>query len=183
MSLLDTMLRAKAATYLGTSIVALTDAEYHQYLTNTIDFRYPNLKVWSTIADEVPSSDTDGRKEAISLAIQTMDTQLANAQDVINVLVANLDKLNTLYKQLSFQVPVEDYEPLFEWWLGVPTGPQSCSRDVGDLRGMFTVGKGDEWEYDLESAILLFQNAQSDYIPLITGYACAETLRRLRLNA
>lgn len=133
----DLILRSRAAKYLNTSIVVMTDNEYHGYLTHLINFNYPNL---------------------------------ANSKETV-----------PLYNYLTFQsdkLP-ENIDP-YEWWLGVPTGPQSCSRDIGEVRELFGVSKGDEWDTQLEEKIKEYQEGLVAYL-LPTGYVCAETLRRKRM--
>ena len=86
-----------------------------------------------------------------------------------------------VYAALTFQgaVPL-GLDPL-EWWLTVPVGPESCSRDIGDVRAIWSIGRGDEWGYDVESYLLAYQ--QTWGLPhQVTGYACAETIRRGRLS-
>ena len=101
----------------------------------------------------------------------------------------NLPAIDTLYKKLCLALQPDnddDLLSLYEWWLGTPTGPESCSRDVGEIRNIFAstlVGKGDEWEIDIELAIMKYQVTKSTFIATPTGYGCTETLRRLRLDA
>lgn len=132
----DLILKSRAALYLNTSVVVMTQSEYEQYLTNLIDFNYPNLKY----------ND------------------------------------NELYRFLTFQDRnIPDNIDLYEWWLSVPIGPQSCSRDIGDVRELFGSGKGDEWELDLENLIIEYQKNLSAYLRP-TGYVCAETIKRKRMT-
>lgn len=146
----ELILRCRAASYLNTSIVVMSNKEYQTYLTNLINFHYPNLRNPEKFLDF-------GIKSSI------------------------IEQIRGLYKWLTFQdLNVPDTVDLYEWWLTTPVGPQSCSRDIGDARQMFVVGKGDEWSDDLALEVLKYQIQNSAYI-LPTGYICAETLRRKRM--
>ena len=131
----ELILKSRAATYLNTSVVVMTDEEYRQYLRNVIDFNYPNL--------------------------HTHNPQV--------------------YAALIFNAPVpEGFDP-YEWWLTTPVGPESCSRDIGDIRETWLLSKGDEWGEDIEAFLIEFQRTWGTPLQ-VTGYACAETLRRGRLT-
>lgn len=146
----DLILRSRAAKYLNTSIVVMTEAEYKQYLINVINFNYPRLK------DNLPE-------------LYKHLTFDENKRDVPNV------------HQYTQTIEKSDENlDLYEWWLTTPTGPRSCSRDIGEVRGMFSVGKGDEWDKNLEEAIITYQEKFPEYLKP-TGYVCAETLRRKRM--
>lgn len=150
--MLDFMLRAKAATKLRTSVIALTENEYNAYRVNVINHFYPKLPVHNP----------------------------------------------TLYAFLTFSTDAGSSltEP-YEWWMATVLGPEACSRDIADLidsldywysshreyatRNGVKLCKGDEWTDELENAIFRYQQ----FYPLFlepTGYADAETVRRLRLN-
>lgn len=178
----DLILRSRAATYLNTSIVVLTEQEYQAYLTSLIDFNYPRL-----------------RKSFYERHENKGEITITNIEElnILDKLYCWLTFVKTIPSRNDssqvFEVPEKpDSVDLFEWWLLTPTGPQSCSRDIGEVREFFyhwstygklqvSVGKGDEWEDDIEQAVLNFQKT----MPLIlmpTGYVCAETLRRMRLS-
>lgn len=174
----ELILKSRAATYFNTSIVVLTEQEYQAYLTNLIDFNYPRLR---DLSYEKYKNGVSSIKEL----------------DIVDKLYGWLTFKKTIPNSKDpsqvFEIPEKpDSIDLFEWWLLTPTGPQSCSRDIGEVREFFyhwstygkihvSVGKGDEWEDDVEQAVLEFQKT----MPLIlmpTGYVCAETLRRMRLS-
>lgn len=152
--MLDFMVRAKAATKLRTSTVALTDGELRSYKQSVLDYYYPELKitnypVYAYLADIGGYGNPD-------------------------------DRLNP-----------------YEWWLNTPLGPKSCNRDIADLRSSLRewyaqhqeygrlnrvmVTEGDEWDEDLGRGLLIYQKFYPVLL-MVTGYADAETLRRLRLN-
>lgn len=147
----DLLLRAQAAMKLRTSIVALTQSEFETYCIQLIKRNYPRLG---------------------------------------NYCIEGLKYL----KFQSNELP-DHFEP-YEWWFGVPIGPTSCTRDIGDLRqnlytwyqthnkikedNSLSITLGDEWDYQLEYAILAFQKRYPEYL-LPTGYGDNETLRRLRM--
>ena len=82
---------------------------------------------------------------------------------------------------MTFNAPVpEGFDP-YEWWLTTPVGPESCSRDIGDIRETWLLSKGDEWGEDIEAFLIEFQRTWGTPLQ-VTGYACAETLRRGRLT-
>lgn len=147
----ELLLRAQAATKLRTSIVALTQSEFETYCTQLIKKNYPRLGNYCI--------------EALK------------------------------YLQYKSNILPDYFDP-YEWWFGVVIGPNSCTRDIGDLRenlyqwyqshntvrieNSLTITLGDEWDYDLEYAILAFQRYYPKYL-LPTGYGDNETLRRLRM--
>lgn len=119
-----------------------------------------------------------------------------------NVIEYNYPKLRDInYDVWAYLNHIPDYvadpklDP-YEWWLATPIGPQSCSRDIADLRSALiswytrhqeyrsnngiSVGLGDEWDNTLEHAIKTYQQFYPLYL-VPTGYADMETLRRLRL--
>ena len=111
---------------------------------------------------------------------------------LISVVDFNYPRLESnqpiVYKAVTFKPLTEieqqqldslNFDP-YEWWLAVPIGDQSSSRDVGDVWAMFHIGKGDEWNESVETVILKFQNKLPSIL-LPTGYVCNETLRRGRL--
>lgn len=189
----DLIIRSRAATYLNTSIVAMTDDEYHNYLKQVIDFNYPNLLYWYTLYQRGLDAgyQPNTPEMAAWLAIEVTEylkehdilLDIESSQRYLAQLPDWLYKIYTFYKYLTFMdTTAQPITDPYEWWLCTPTGPESCSRDLGDLRYTLNIGKGDEWDTDLEIAITLFQLEQQPYIPLPTGYACAETQRRLRLT-
>jgi len=113
-----------------------------------------------------------------SITVLTDDLLLQYMKNFINSNYPNLSANPLLYEQLC-QLTSLDNIDLYQWWFGTPIGPNSCSRDIGDLRALLSAGKGDEWSNDLEEAVRDFQIASLN-IP-VTGYACNETIRRLRL--
>lgn len=202
MKLLDVILRARAATYLDTSMVVLTEPEFQQYLVNVINFRYPSLKVWSDIYKATQELPADEQKAAqsnlITSHIETHfpGTPSATVTSLIKVLVERgaIEDINTFYDLLTDNPQPDSEDLLYEWWLGVPTGPESCSRDIGDARtfnmdvedseiNLPIRSKGDEWDINLETKILVYQSSKAKLGILPTGYICTETLRRLRLDS
>lgn len=151
---IETILRCRAASYMRTSTVVMSEQEYRNFLTNTINHNYPNLRKFNF----------------------------------------------ELWRYLTF-VPDSDLPELtdpYEWWLTTPVGPKSCSRDIGDVRELLRewvdnvrlrkegdrilkVGKGDEWDTDIEIAVLELQRYYPDIL-VPTGYVDCETIRRLRMQ-
>ena len=121
-----------------------------------------------------------------SNTVLTPEQLLQYKRSVIKYNYPNLHNTNpALYLQLT--TPLEQLdgfteEPIecYQWWFATPFGPRSCSRDIGDVRVMLNAGRGDDWDDDLEQAIIDYQQQFLGVVP-VTGYVCTETLRRLRL--
>lgn len=181
MTIREKILRSRAAEYIGTSMVAMTDVEYQSYLKELIDYNYPHFALWSTLFDTTPSRELVEKIQEILSPYITYENE-ATVNSYITALRKGLESLSNLYKQLTLVTSDDGSFDLYEWWLLTPTGPKSCSRDIGSLRTQMSAGRGDEWEWDIEIAVYNYQALNSTTIPIATGYACAETLRRLRLD-
>lgn len=187
----ELILRSRAATYLETSIVAMTDAEYHMFLKQIIDFNYPRLSFWFTLYQEALDA---GYLPDTELMLNYLQSQIQKYLQSNNISIPVDDyvvpfskwiaKIHQFYQAITFQISdiASDWmDFVYEWWFCTPVGPQSCSRGIGDLISMLGLGRGDEWDVTTEIAIFTFQLSQKNYILLPTGYADAETIRRLRL--
>lgn len=122
-----------------------------------------------------------------SLTTLTMDELIGYCRTTIDYLYPNLKDNNTyLYLTLTFQD--EDTTPdelltviyNYSWWLGFTVGPNSCTRDIAYANELLRLPTNEEWSPELESALIKFQTNNS-YIENVTGYACPETFKRLRL--
>lgn len=176
----ESILRCRAASYMRTSTVVMTEQEYQNFLTQVIDFNYPNLR-------NSPYLNINSEDE-----IEIAENNKLLRQN------RNLWMYLTFKTSLSSLVKVPDIFDPYEWWLTTPVGPKSCSRDIGDVRDLLinwikvyryrkenqpvlTVNKGDEWDGDVERAIIEFQKQYQDFL-IPTGYADCETIRRLRMQ-
>lgn len=119
-------------------------------------------------------------------------TTLSNAQLVgyiqhtIDFLYPNLKQNNPdLYAVLTIQ-EIDKLDELLEviynyqWWLGFVIGPNGCTRDIAYVNELLELPTNEEWSPELEQELLRFQS-NNRYIEEVTGYACCETLKRLRL--
>lgn len=110
--------------------------------------------------------------------------QLQNyCKQTIDFQYPNLYRNNqNLYNLLTF-VDTPDMNDIYnyQWWLGFVIGPESCNLDISYLCSLLDVTINEEWFADLENAILDFQK-NNRFIEQITGYGCAETFKRLRLQ-
>lgn len=91
---------------------------------------------------------------------------------------------NDLYKILTFDDSVEtDMGDIYnyQWWLAYVVGPQSCMRDITYFCQLLGVAVTEDWYDGLEQAIMQYQREHT-LIENVTGYGCAETLKRLRLD-
>ena len=91
---------------------------------------------------------------------------------------------NDLYQVLTFN---PDYGTdmgdiyNYQWWLGYVVGPNSCTRDIAYFCQLLNLPANEEWYAELEQALLEYQRTHP-LIENVTGYGCAETLKRLRLE-
>lgn len=123
-----------------------------------------------------------------SLTTLSMAQLIGYCQNTIDYLYPNLRVNNAvLYSDLTFQNPEHTSEEQLEniynyqWWLGFVIGPNSCTRDIAYADELLDLPTNEEWTQELEMALIKFQAANS-YIENVTGYACAETFKRLRLQ-
>lgn len=128
-----------------------------------------------------------------SLTTLTIDRLRGYCRHTIDYLYPNLITNNTnLYYTLTFRSgPDNDMsnteikEQLkviynYQWWLGFVIGPNGCTRDIAYANELLDLPTNEEWSNELEMALIKFQ-ASNSYIEEVTGYACAETFKRLRL--
>ena len=89
-----------------------------------------------------------------------------------------------LYKILTFHESAKtDLNDIYnyQWWLAYVTGPNSCTRDIAYFCQLLNIPANEEWFGELEQALIAYQTAHP-LIEYVTGYGCAETLKRLRLE-
>ena len=89
-----------------------------------------------------------------------------------------------LYKILTFDDSVETnmgdiYN--YQWWLAYVVGPNSCMRDITYFCQLLGIRVTEDWYGELEQTIIEYQTTHT-LIEYVTGYGCAETLKRLRLE-
>lgn len=116
------------------------------------------------------------------------DAQLIGyVQNTIDYLYPNLQQNNTnLYMTLTFRDDTKSMKDLlkviynYQWWLGFAIGPNSCTRDIAYANELLELPTNEEWSDELELTLIKFQ-AKNKYIEEVTGYACCETFKRLRL--
>ena len=112
------------------------------------------------------------------------EAQLQNyCKQTIDFLYPNLVFNNkTLYDELTF-VTEPDMKSIYNyhWWLGYATGPQSCTRDIAYINSLLDLPVNEEWSDELEQALIAYQQSEPK-IENVTGYGCAETYKRLRLQ-
>lgn len=108
-------------------------------------------------------------------------------KNMIDYAYPNLQSTNLeLYRRLTFQDPEISIETAlvtmynYQWWLGFVIGPNSCTRDIAYANELLNLTPNEEWSAELEGAIHTFQ-IKNRYIEEVTGYACCETIKRLRL--
>lgn len=115
------------------------------------------------------------------------DAQLiAYCKTTIDFLYPNLEQNNPdLYRTLVFadttlkeQLSVS-YN--YQWWLGFVYGPNACNRDIAYVNQLLDLPVNEEWTAELEQTLLIYQS-KNRHIENVTGYACAETVKRLRLR-
>ena len=97
-----------------------------------------------------------------------------------NLVINNKD----LYQVLTFNPDYEtDMETIYnyQWWLGYVIGPESCTRDIAYFCQLLNVPVNEEWSDVLEQTLITYQQTHP-LIENVTGYGCAETLKRLRLE-
>lgn len=122
-----------------------------------------------------------------SLTTLTRDELIGYCKTTIDWLYPNLADTNpALYSTLTFQDADTTPEELlkviynYSWWLGFVIGPNSCNRDIAYANELLELPTNEEWSDELEQALIVFQ-AKNTYISQVTGYACPETFKRLRL--
>ena len=112
------------------------------------------------------------------------EAQLQNyCKQTIDFLYPNLRINNeSLYNALTF-VTEPDMKLIYnyQWWLGFVTGPQSCTRDIAYINSLLDLPINEEWSGELEVTLIEYQKSEPK-IEEVTGYACAETYKRLRLQ-
>lgn len=154
---LDLLLRIRAANFWHESLTTLTERQLQSYCKYTIDYQYPDLGDKYEINTEHPEQPP--------------------------VLVREGNN-NDLYKILTFDDSVEtDMGDIYnyQWWLAYVVGPQSCMRDITYFCQLLGVAVTEDWYDGLEQAIMQYQREHT-LIENVTGYGCAETLKRLRLD-
>lgn len=152
--MLDLILRAKAATKLRTSTVALTEGEFRQYCYNVLSYNYPrladlNLAVWSYLNMYSGHEEKPDLLDPYEWWLGTPVGPRACSRDIADLRAA-----------------------LRDWY--------NNHLDYG-RRNDVVVSLGDEWDDTMELAIIRYQQHYPLYL-LPTGYADMETLRRLRLR-
>ena len=160
------------------------------------------MKIPKTVPPELAeAARTDTRHGCLDLILRVRAanfwheslTTLTDAQLIsyckhtIDWLYPNLEANNqVLYTTLVFENPEKAFEESlteiynYQWWLGFVIGPNGCTRDIAYVNELLELPTNEEWSYELESALLKYQ-AKNPYIENVTGYACAETIKRLRL--
>ena len=112
------------------------------------------------------------------------EAQLQNyCKQTIDFLYPNLVRNNrTLYNELTF-VTEPDMTDIYNyhWWVGCATGPESCTRDIAYINSLLDLPVNEEWSVELEKALIAYQKSEQK-IENVTGYGCAETYKRLRLQ-
>lgn len=150
--MLDFILRAKAATKLRTSTVALTEGEFRQYCYNVLMYNYPKLRdlnyaAWAYL-NWYEGYDKPEFLDPYEWWLATPIGPTSCSRDLADLRTA----LRTWYAN---------------------------HQDYG-RRNSISVSLGDEWDLDVEQALFRYQQYYPLYL-LPTGYADRETLRRLRL--
>lgn len=122
-----------------------------------------------------------------SLTTLTDDALIGYIRSTIDFLYPNLAENNTpLYNILTLQDENSNLEEElkviynYSWWLGFVIGPNSCTRDIAYANELLQLPTNEEWSSELEATLLQYQ-AKQPYIEYVTGYACPETFKRLRL--
>ena len=122
-----------------------------------------------------------------SLTTLTTDELIGYIRTTIDYQYPNLPINNlTLYNTLTLQNEDSDIEKElkviynYSWWLCFVIGPNSCTRDIAYASELLNLPTNEEWSEELEATLIKFQ-ANSPYIENVTGYACPETFKRLRL--
>lgn len=154
---LNLLLRIRAANFWHESLTTLSERQLQSYCTYIIDYMYPHLN--DTYANTDDSSDTSP------------------------VLVRSGNNVE-LYKILTFDSEVKtDMGDIYnyQWWLGYVIGPNSCTRDIAYFCQLLNITVNEDWYEGLEQALIQYQT-DNPLIEYVTGYGCAETLKRLRLE-
>ena len=104
---------------------------------------------------------------------------------IIDYMYPHLAQNNAdLYKVLTFNPDYEtDMSDIYnyQWWLGYVIGPESCTRDIAYFCQLLNLPVNEDWYDQLEQTLLEYQRTHT-LIEQVTGYGCAETLKRLRLE-
>lgn len=112
------------------------------------------------------------------------EAQLQNyCKQTIDFLYPNL-KVNDkeLYELLTFITEPDMHDIYnYQWWLGFATGPESCTRDIAYINNLLGLPVNEEWSELLEQTLIKYQTSEPK-IERVTGYGCAETYKRLRLQ-
>ena len=159
-------------------------------------------KIQKTLPEElVEASRTDTGYGCLDLILKVRAanfwheslTTLTKAQiisycvNTIDYLYPNLKNNNyDLYMKLSFQNEDYQFDDLlheiynYQWWLGFAIGPNGCTRDIAYINILLGLPTNEEWSEGLERTLLEYQS-KNKYIEEVTGYACCETFKRLRL--
>ena len=154
---LNLLLRIRAANFWHESLTTLSERQLQSYCTYIIDYMYPHLN--DTYANTDDGSDTPP------------------------VLVRNGNNVS-LYKILTFtaETPTDMTDIYnYQWWLGYVVGPNSCTRDIAYFCQLLNITVNEDWCEQLEQALIEYQT-KHPLIGNVTGYGCAETLKRLRLE-
>lgn len=146
------ILRTRACMYLDTSLVALSDDDFIQFMTSGIDYRYP--KLMSTCSELY-----------LHLVYQS-----SNFPDL-----AEPDEwwLGVPIGPTACSRDISDLRDQLRNWFE----SHGKYHGMSDIR----IAQGDEWDDDLEVGLLNYQAANPLYL-LPTGYGDCETLRRLRME-
>lgn len=122
-----------------------------------------------------------------SLTTLTDGQLIGYCQHTIDEFYPNLAENNPmLYQILTFRLEDTPMTELlhtiyyYQWWLCFVIGPCGCTRDIAYANELLNLPTNEEWSPELEQALYTFQ-ANNSYIEFSTGYACAETFKRLRL--
>lgn len=121
-----------------------------------------------------------------SLTTLTTAELIGYCKTTIDYLYPNLQSNNSsLYNTLVFTdgYSAEQLTVIYnyQWWLGFVIGPNGCTRDIAYANELLNLPTNEEWSDELEAALIKFQSDNA-YIENVTGYACAETFKRLRLQ-
>lgn len=158
---LDLLLRIRAANFWHESLVTLSERQLQSYCKYIIDYMYPHLNdLWEYPQPEHPDDPPPPP-----------------------VLVRPGNNVE-LYKVLTFADNTEtDMGDIYnyQWWLGYVIGPNSCTRDIAYFCQLLSLPVNEDWYEQLEQTLLEYQRTHT-LIEQVTGYGCAETLKRLRLE-
>lgn len=154
---LDLLLRIRAAKFWHESLTTLTEKQLKSYCKYTIDYMYPHL------ADEY-KKDPEHPDDPPVLV------RPGNNVELYNILTFDENTMTDLKNIYNYQ-----------WWLGYVIGPNSCTRDIAYFCQLLNITVNEDWYDGLEQALIQYQT-DNPLIEYVTGYGCAETLKRLRLE-